>query len=173
MTRRSQSDGLEFDGMGGQLDATVRVHLATGLAVRDGMVLLVASRYPNLPHPLWNMPGGRQRHRELLRDTVVREVLEETSLRATIKHLAYVSESYDGDVHFTNTTFEIDVEGTLRVPQDDHIADAAWIPIDACSERIAVAVVRDPLVAYLAGRLPMRYAGFRDAGITIAFPDDV
>jgi hypothetical protein len=36
------------------------VHLATALLEHEGRVLLVASRYPNQPEPLWNLPGGRQ-----------------------------------------------------------------------------------------------------------------
>lgn len=148
------------------------VHLATGLAVRDGRILLVASHYPNHAEPLWNMPGGRQRFGELLSETVVREVAEETGLHATIVRLAYVSESYDGDVHFTNATFEIEVDGDVRAPSDDHVAEAAWIPVAECGSSIAVAVVREPLLAYLAGDLVPRYAGFHDAGVTIVFPTE-
>ena len=39
-------------------------------------------------------------------------------------------------------------------------------------ERIAVGVVREPLLAYLAGALPQRYAGFHEAGVTIEWPPD-
>jgi ADP-ribose pyrophosphatase YjhB (NUDIX family) len=81
------------------------IHLATGLAVEDRRVLLVASSYPNQPRPLWNLPGGRQQPGELLAETVVREVLEETGLRVEVDELAYVSESYDGEQHFLNATF--------------------------------------------------------------------
>ena len=38
--------------------------------------------------------------------------------------------------------------------------------------RITVAVVREPLMAYLRGELVRRYAGFHDAGITIEWPGD-
>ena len=148
------------------------VHLATGLAVRDGTILLVASRYPNHETPLWNMPGGRQRAGELLTETVVREITEETALIARVRRLAYVSESYDGDVHFTNTTFEVDLTGTLQLPDGDHVVEAEWVPIEALAERISVAVVRDPLIAYLANLLPEGYAGFHRAGVTISFPDE-
>jgi hypothetical protein len=47
-----------------------------------------------------------------------------------------------------------------------------WVPLDAVSERIAVRVVREPLVAYLEGRNERRYAGYHDAGITIEWPAD-
>ena len=88
------------------------IHLATGIAVRDARLLMVASRYPNQPEPLWNLPGGRQQPGELLVETVVREFYEETRLRVRAGELAYVSESYDGDRHFLNATFLVElVEG--------------------------------------------------------------
>ena len=99
------------------------VHLASGLAVRDGprgerSVLLVASRYPNHPQPLWNLPGGRQQPGELLSETVEREVFEETQLRVHAGALAYLSESYDGPgVHFVNATFQLEGYGAAASAQ--------------------------------------------------------
>jgi len=77
--------------------------------MRDECLLMVASRYANQPHPLWNLPGGRQQPGELLVETVVREFYEETGLRVRAGKLAYVSESYDGDRHFLNATFLVEV----------------------------------------------------------------
>jgi ADP-ribose pyrophosphatase YjhB (NUDIX family) len=151
----------------------IHVHLATGLAERGGRVLLVASRYENHVLPLWNLPGGRQRPGELLAETAIREIREETGLRARIVELAYVSESYDGDTHYINAAFRVEVEGVLRVPTDgDHVTDAAWVPIGDLAARIAVGVVREPLVAYLRGVMPQRYVGYEDAGVTIRWPRD-
>jgi 8-oxo-dGTP pyrophosphatase MutT (NUDIX family) len=155
------------------------VHLANGLAVRDGRVLLVASRYPNHTQPLWNLPGGRQQPGELLCETAVREVFEETGLRAEIRELAYVGESYDPNsgVHFVSATFAIDVgpsTAALRASaQDDtgdHVVAVEWVEVGDIASRIVVGVVREPLLAYLRGGLAMRYAGFHDAGITIEWP---
>ena len=177
--------------------------LATGIAIRDRRLLMVASRYPNQPHPLWSLPGGRQLPGELLEETVVREFLEETGLRVTAGDVAYLSESYDGDIHFLNVAFQV----ILRQAQDDmlqaqddilqaqddmlqaqddrlqaqdgdgdgnahedHVAAVEWVPFAALRERIVVAVVREPLLAYLDGLLPRRYAGFHDSGITIEWP---
>jgi 8-oxo-dGTP diphosphatase len=153
------------------------VSLATGLVRRsDGAILLVASRYANHPQPLWNLPGGRQRPGELLVDTVAREIREETGYDARIGELAYVSESYDsGDsMHFVNATFLATV-GSCAAPRcrvtDDHVVETAWVPVDEVGSRIVVAVVREPLLAYLNGTLAQRYAGFSEAGITIRWPD--
>jgi ADP-ribose pyrophosphatase YjhB (NUDIX family) len=179
-------------------DATAKrtsaTHLATGILVNDGRLLMVASRYANHPQPLWNLPGGRQLAGELLEETVVREVFEETGLRVNAGELAYVSESYDGDQHFLNVVFRVSFrqaqDGTLaparsaglNVVRDaeskdqdvtgDHVVAVEWVPLDEVGERIVVAVVREPLLEYLRGSLEKRYAGFHDAGVTIEWPPD-
>lgn len=157
-----------------------RIHIATALAIatidESDSVLLVASRYRNHSEPLWNLPGGRQLPGELLAETAARELFEETGVRAQIRKLAYVSESYDGDVHVLNATFVVqpsDAAAIVRPHRNgDHVEDAAWVPVATLSSRIAVAVVRDPLIAYLERQLPQRYAGYHDAGITIEWPDE-
>lgn len=151
------------------------IHLASGIAIRDGRLLLVASHYPNQPQPLWNLPGGRQQSGELLVETVVREFYEETQLRVHAGELAYVSESYDGERHFLNATFLVELDGEpsfdeLRMTGEDHVVAAEWVPLSDVRERIVVAVVREPLLAYLQGVLERRYAGFHEAGITIEWP---
>jgi 8-oxo-dGTP diphosphatase len=161
-------------------------HLATGIAIRGGKLLMVASRYPSHPEPLWNLPGGRQLPGELLAETVVREVFEETEFRAEARELAYVSESYDGERHFLNATFILAAAAGGESPfggvypersrgarlDGDHVVEMAWVPIAEVGERIAIAIVREPLVAYLNGELVRRYAGFHKAGITIEWPPD-
>ncbi|MFN2448993.1 MAG: NUDIX domain-containing protein [Candidatus Baltobacteraceae bacterium] len=148
------------------------IHLATALVRREGFILLVASRYPNHAQPLWNMPGGRQQPGELLAQTAVRELHEETGLYGTAGELCYVSESFDGPAHFINTTFAVGAQGEidLRRQPGDHVTGVEWTPLDAIGERIAVRVVREPLLAYLNASLP-GYAGYAEAGVTIEFPD--
>jgi len=160
----------------------VTVHLATGLAVVDGRVLLVASRYANHAQPLWTLPGGRQQAGELLTETVEREVREETGLHVRVGSLAYVGESYDGETHYLSACFHVEVvsaspfdtrpEGAAQDDKHDHVVAWEWVAIEDLAERIVVAVVREPLLAYLRGELPRRYAGFHEAGITIEWPPD-
>jgi ADP-ribose pyrophosphatase YjhB (NUDIX family) len=148
------------------------IHLATALVRRGDAVLLVASHYPSHELPLWNLPGGRQQQGELLTHTVLRELREEARMQGTVRELCYVSESYDGNLHFTNYTFAVDASGEPEKPhvEGDHVVDAAWVPLDELASRITVAVVREPLLAFLNGSLP-GYAGYPEAGITIEFPD--
>ena len=150
-----------------------RIHLCTAILVRGDALLMVASKYPNHPEPLWNLPGGRQEDDELLHDTLAREVLEETSLRVSAHQLAYVSESYDPDAltHFLNVTFEIQAAGDPVVPAGDaHALACEWVSRHDVAARLRVGVVREPLVAYLHGDRS-RYYGYQTAGITIEFND--
>ena len=154
--------------------AQPRIHLATGVLEREGRLLLVASRYPNHPDALWNLPGGRQRAGELLPDTVRREFFEETSLEVDVGALRYVSESYDptAGAHVVNVAFDVRAEGEPVVPPGDaHAVACAWVARDRLAETLAVAVVREPLLAHLRDA-SRRYFGFADAGITIEFADE-
>jgi ADP-ribose pyrophosphatase YjhB (NUDIX family) len=150
-----------------------RIHLAHGILERDGRILLAASAYPNHAQPLWNLPGGRQRAGETLDQTVRREFLEETQLFVEVNGLRYVSESYDaaGATHFTGFIFSVSSAGTPRTASDVHVVDVDWVPIDELRSRIAVKVVRDPLIANLIDPR-QRYFPFAEAGITIEFLDD-
>lgn len=134
---------------------------------------MVASRYPNHPQPLWNLPGGRQRSGELFADALKREFREETGLQIEIDDLLYLSESHDraSATHFLNATFAVHAEGEPQAnPTDAHVVGLEWVARDEVGARLPVAVVREPLVAYLRGER-RRYFAFAEAGITIEFAD--
>jgi ADP-ribose pyrophosphatase YjhB (NUDIX family) len=143
------------------------IRIATGVARRKDEILLVASRYANHAEPIWTLPGGRQEPGELATEAVAREIREETGLEAIVRDLLYASESYDGATHVANLTFEVHLEGEPRIPRDhDHVVAAAWVPIARLQDRMRIAVVREPLLAYLNGST-QRYFGFHEAGVTI------
>ncbi len=143
------------------------LHIVTGIARYERSILLVASRYAGHREPLWTLPGGRQEPGELASETILREVLEETGISASVVELAYISESYDDRTHVVNVTFEIAASGAPRVPvESDHVVAAEWVAIDELQERMQVAVVREPLLAHLRGSA-QRYFGFHEAGVSI------
>ena len=156
-------------------------------------MLLVASQYPNHAAPLWNLPGGRQRPGELLEETLRREFREETGLAVRAKELAYISESYDprSGTHFLNATFEVLAEAEpaeAALPHDDpKLVGLDWVARAELGRRITVAVVREPLDAYLRSAVessvesaapsgatcsnPKRYFGFGVADVAIEFAE--
>lgn len=150
-----------------------RIHLTTGILERNGALLLVASRYPNHAEPLWNLPGGRQAGHETHAVALAREFREETGLDIAVAGLAYVAESFDSasGVQFTNLAFHVRSAGVPRVPAGDaHAVSCAWVPRDELASTLVVAVVRDPLLRYLADPT-QQYFGYDDAGITVRFFD--
>jgi ADP-ribose pyrophosphatase YjhB (NUDIX family) len=151
----------------------VRIHLCTGLLERDGRVLVVANAYPNQPDLLWNLPGGRQEWNETAAMTVQRELREETGLDVRVGPLAYVAESFDHVAHaqVTAMCFTIEAAGEPAAPAADvHVRDCRFVAYDELPRLLAVRVIREPLLGYLADRR-QQYFGYLDAGITIAFAD--
>jgi ADP-ribose pyrophosphatase YjhB (NUDIX family) len=151
-----------------------RIHLCTGLLERDGRVLLVANTYPNHAELLWGLPGGRQEDRETCAMAAVREFREEVALDARVTGLAYVAESFDEatKTQYTAFCFTVEAAGEAHiVPGDAHVRDCRWVPREELATVLAVRVIREPLLRYLADPT-QRYFGYLDAGITIAFGDE-
>jgi 8-oxo-dGTP diphosphatase len=98
------------------------------LAARDGRLLLVRrGRPPEAGR--WSLPGGRVRFGEPPDRAVVRELAEETGLRARCGHLVGWVERWAEGEHFLIADFWVEVSGGRLRPGDD--ADQArWVGLE-------------------------------------------
>lgn len=112
---------------------------AHGLCVVQDRLLLVRLAPPLPEAGAWGLPGGGLEWGEALEHAVVREVREETGLRATPGGLAGVysttfprSEVRPRDsLHFISVVFWLNVaEGPLEHERDGTTDLAAWIPLE-------------------------------------------
>ncbi len=136
---------------------------AYAVIVRDDQILL-SRLAPRLTRAeKWTLPGGGIEHGENPRDSVVREVAEETGLDVTISDTARVyslhlpHDTRDGrkvDAHSMRIVFEGWVPPDAPEPRvvevDGSTADARWHPIaDVLSGKVpTVALVREALAEY-------------------------
>jgi 8-oxo-dGTP diphosphatase len=99
---------------------------ASGLIVEDGKVLLVRrGKEPHKDH--WSLPGGGVEPGERLRDTVKREVREETGLDVEVGPVAGYREGNVGtDRHYLVLAFHCRVIGGQLCAGDD-AAECAFV----------------------------------------------
>lgn len=133
---------------------TQRQRLAAyALVLRDGSVLLVRHSVRG-PHPrLWSLPGGGVDHGEPPAEAVVREVREETALKAQVGQLLGVHDEHftgtaphgrEEDFHGVQLVFAATVTaGDPRVQDTAGTTDeVAWVRLeDVGSEAVPVSAV--------------------------------
>lgn len=124
---------------------------ASGLIVQDGKVLLIRrGKEPYKDH--WSLPGGGVERGERIRETVKREVLEETGLEVDVGLVAgYREEIIGPDEHYLVIAFHCTVTGGNLRAGDDAAECAFMDPKDLSGVLTTPAledVVRD------AGLLP-------------------
>ncbi|MFJ9378890.1 NUDIX domain-containing protein [Streptomyces sp. NPDC101455] len=110
--------------------------------VHDGEILLLSyddTRIGGSFH--YNLPGGKAREGESLRDAVVRKVLEETGLTVrTVRHMfvwEYVPGQYGknmGKVHKTQHNFLAEITDSNTTPrksdpEDPYQVGFEWVPL--------------------------------------------
>lgn len=114
---------------------------AYAVIVRDGQVLLSRLAPYLSESERWTLPGGGIDFGEHPRDGVVREVFEETGLRAEVSDRAWVDSARrhatlsDTDMHSVRFVFEGWVAPDAPAPRvvevDGSTVDAAWHPVAA------------------------------------------
>ena len=106
-----------------------RAEVAVGAIVRraDELLLVRRGREPAVGE--WSVPGGRVEPGELLMEAVVRELLEETGLRAVCGPLVGWVERISEDHHFVILDFEATVTGDLTPTAGGDASEARWWPV--------------------------------------------
>ena len=125
----------------GRLPERQRV-AAYAVIIREGQILLARLAPRVSRDPLWTLPGGGLDHGEDPRAAVVREVWEETGLRATVSNEARVYSMHNAkarfgsnkaDYHALRIVFEgwvpADSPDPRVVEVDGSTAEAAWHPL--------------------------------------------
>lgn len=134
------------------LDALKPLETRTGAAAfildSDGRVLLVKENYDRRR---FSLPGGAIERGETPEEAVVREVLEETGVVATVEHLVG---TYRLDNGFTAHVFACSIaSGMPQLPDSGEIAEVGWHAVDE---------VPGPVSNVLHYALPDAVAGLRD-----------
>lgn len=164
---------------------------AYALVFREEAVLLTQLSELSTRPGVWTLPGGGLDHGEDPRAALVREVYEETGLRAEPGHLLDLHSLHhegvapDGvleDYHAVQLVFEATVAPEAPAPRvverDGTTAAAAWVPLDGIA-RGAVEVVEIVTRALTAaavqppGRAPklLTSSGAQPAGASGARPE--
>ncbi|HET6403913.1 MAG TPA: NUDIX hydrolase [Candidatus Thermoplasmatota archaeon] len=100
-----------------------------GAIIRRGDRVLLSKRAREPHAGLWDLPGGFLESGEHPEEGVLREVREETGLRAEVVRLVGVQTGKYGDDDTLNLVYELAAEGDAA-PADDSL-ELRWFPLDA------------------------------------------
>lgn len=137
----------------------LRRHLsAGGVVLEDGYILLVRNRNGH-----WGLPKGHWEPGELLSETAVREVHEETGLQVEVGDLAFMTEfrNPESREHLVQFFFEARPVGGTLFPRPGEIYGVKWVLLADVSEYIKWRPWLEPLQQWIEGGTT-RYHQFPD-----------
>lgn len=100
-----------------------------GAVIRRGDRVLLSKRAREPHLGQWDLPGGFLESGEHPEAGILREIAEETGLRASVVRLLGVDTGKYGDDDTLNLVYELAAEGDA-VPADDSL-ELRWFPLDA------------------------------------------
>lgn len=100
----------------------MRVDVAYALVLdeRAERVLMVRNEH------VWSLPGGAREPGEMLAQTAIREVREETGLDVAVRGIVHVDEKVIGASHALFVTFRGEIVGGTIGTRDTEIRQIAW-----------------------------------------------
>ncbi|MBD5117384.1 MAG: NUDIX domain-containing protein [Ruminococcaceae bacterium] len=103
-----------------------KYHLVCDIAVIDNMGrILLTKRHPDKPYPLyWECSGGSVVTGEMPIDGAVRELFEETGIKAEKEELTELGITYGNHAIYFNYLLRRDIELSSLVLQSDETVDA-------------------------------------------------
>jgi ADP-ribose pyrophosphatase YjhB (NUDIX family) len=104
---------------------------ATGVLIENGHILLVKQDTSGRE---WSLPGGRAEAGELLEQSVIRELFEETGLAVEVEKLLYVCDKPDSVPPILHMTFLLSrISGDIQLPTNEFdsnpISDVQFVPV--------------------------------------------
>lgn len=114
---------------------------AGGVVVREGGGLEVCLIRPT-GRSVWGLPKGGVEPGEDLEQTAVREVAEETGLKAVVEQkigaidYTFFSRDRGGRIHKTVHYFLMRFAGGDTADHDHEVSEARWLPVDEALQRM-------------------------------------
>lgn len=124
-----------------------KIVVVQALIIRDDSVLLVANRWS--VGTVWSLPGGGCEAHETIEEALVRELNEETGLDVTMERIVSIHECELGPWMGVFVTCAASVAGGSLAPQDDEIAEAAFVDTSELKRRMTEDKISVPLLHVL------------------------